>query len=120
MATTALEAVHEHLAALNSHETSEISKTITYPFVQGLPNGAKHLYGTESEYPPMSKGQPPLTLDSCAEIARSPDGKLAVFDVVVDQAPDGNPHHRRREALYCVVEIDGEWKTIWRQFLGYL
>jgi hypothetical protein len=61
-----------------------------------------------------------MALDRCDEVARSTDGKLVVFEVVVSQDDDGNPHHRPRKALYAVSEANGEWRTVWRQFLGYL
>lgn len=119
MAATPLQAVQEHVDALNTHQKVRVSETITYPFFQGMPDGKKYWYQDEDAYPASTLG-PPLLVDTCSEVARSTDGELIVFDVTVDQANDGGRHRGRRQALYCVSNGPSGWTVVWRQFLGYL
>lgn len=119
MAESAHGAVEAHIAALNTHEKPPVSATIVYPFIHGMPDGRMTVYADEEAYPSSTFG-PPIRLVRCTQVSESTNGKLVVFEIEVDQERDGHPHRGPRRALYCVAETDGEWRLIWRHFLGYL
>lgn len=109
MAATPLQAVQEHVDALNTHQKVRVSETITYPFFQGMPDGKKYWYQDEDAYPASTLG-PPLLVDTCSEVARSTDGELIVFDVTVDQANDGGTAVvARRSIASRTGRVAGRW-----------
>ncbi|MEM7541160.1 MAG: hypothetical protein AAF384_06175 [Pseudomonadota bacterium] len=117
MASTAIDAVHEHLAAINSKRRDRFAETITYPFFHIEPNGEKVIYASKKAVPDMS-AMPFARAQIVKDELVATSGQLQVYFLHFQRYDENDDPTILAQALWGVGEARGEWKIGWRQYLG--
>lgn len=121
MATTPAAAVTQHMAAINSRDPERVNATLSFPFVQIWPDGAK----SYAEEPGQSLTGGRALPDNWArtDIDRlelvDTTGELSIYRLTFTRYDtSGEPTLGTHQGLWAVSRVDGEWKVSWRQYLG--
>ncbi|XOV83010.1 MAG: hypothetical protein ACFHXK_19425 [bacterium] len=127
IATTSLSAAAEYdltnlQEALQAHKDSWINKdpallvkTSHFPNTQFYPNGRTVVLQTEADSPDISNYPKDIKMPSSEMVLQ--DKNIAIVRVYFEEtAPDGEKD--TSSGLWCFNRLEGEWKVLWRQFLG--
>jgi hypothetical protein len=109
------EAVLAHQAGFHSRDNAQLSATVTFPHVQFYPDGRTVVYASESDLPDMSEAQMLWKVDEMTLLSKG-DG-VAVVRVTFVSTGD-NAGESLGAGLWSFLEQDGQWRVLWRQFLG--
>lgn len=117
MAMTAIDAVHEHMNAINTKRRDDFAATIAFPFVHVEPNGDKVFYASEQDVPNLS-GIPfaRAEIEHAEVVATS--GELLVYLLRFQRYDEDENPTLVVQALWGAHKVTGEWKIGWRQYLG--